>query len=89
MDARKNSWLSRMGIVILAAVLMELISIAQYERIRKVMQEEMTIRSRVVMGSRANLIQHTLDITEAGESVRYQAQHGASGLPFSCHGPSD
>ena len=64
MDARKNSWLSRMGIVILAAVLMELISIAQYERIRKVMQEEMTIRSRVVMGSRANLIQHTLEITE-------------------------
>lgn len=65
MDARKNGWISRMGIVILAAVLVEVISISQYQRIRSIMQEEMDIRSRVVVRNLSDKVRHTLEMTES------------------------
>lgn len=65
MDARRKGWISRMGIIILAAVLVELISIAQYRRVRSIMEEEMDIRSRVVVGNLADKVGHTLELTEA------------------------
>ena len=56
--------MSRVGIVVIAALMVEIISIAQYERISNMMSEEMDIRSRVVMGAMARDIEHLLQITE-------------------------
>ena len=60
----KKGWLSRMGIVVLAAVLVELISVAQYERVRGIMQEEMKSRGHLVLERLSDKIQHTLETTE-------------------------
>jgi serine phosphatase RsbU (regulator of sigma subunit)/anti-sigma regulatory factor (Ser/Thr protein kinase) len=64
MDPLKKSWLSRVGLVFIAAVLVEIISIVQYEHVRKLMQEEMEIRSEVVMGAMMQRIEHLLELTE-------------------------
>lgn len=64
MDSLKRSWLSRVGIVFIAAVLVEIISIVQYEQVRKMMEEEMSIRSRVVQNSMMQRIVHLLELTE-------------------------
>ena len=60
----KNGWMSRVGIVVLAAVLVELISIVQYERVRKIMMDDMEIRGRLALGRLSDKIQSTLQITE-------------------------
>jgi serine phosphatase RsbU (regulator of sigma subunit)/anti-sigma regulatory factor (Ser/Thr protein kinase) len=60
----KNSWLSRVGIVALAAGMVELLSIVQYERLRAALLEETELRSRVVMNAMADEIQHTLERAE-------------------------
>ena len=59
-----KSWLSRVGIVVIAAILVEVISIIQYQRIRRIMDEDMTIRSRISMGATADKVAHLLEITE-------------------------
>jgi len=64
MASLKNSWLSRVGIVVLAAVMVEILSIVQYEHVQKALLEETDLRSRVVMNSMAEEIQHTLERTE-------------------------
>lgn len=64
MDPLKKSWLSRVGLVFIAAVLVEIISIVQYEHVRKLMQEEMDIRSEVVMEAMMQRIEHLLELTE-------------------------
>ena len=64
MDFSKNSWMYRVGMVVIAAVLVEIISISQYERLRSIMEEEMSSRSHVVVAALADRIQYTLDITE-------------------------
>lgn len=64
MDSSKRSWMSRVGIVVIAAVLVEVISIIQYERVRNMMVEEVDVRSRIVLGSMANEISHLLELTE-------------------------
>ena len=61
----KKGWMSRFGIVALAAVLVELISVVQYGRIRGVMQEEINFRGRMVLGRLSDKIQYTLGITES------------------------
>ena len=53
-----------MGIVVIAALLVETISILQYDRIRQIMQEEMDIRGRVILRTMNERITHTLDLTE-------------------------
>lgn len=57
--------MSRVGIVMIAALLMEIISIVQYERVSKMMTEEMHTSSRVVLDAMALEIEHLLNITEA------------------------
>ena len=64
MDNSKRSWMSRIGIVVIAAILVEVISVVQYQRTRRLMDEEMSARSRVVLHSVANDIAHTLELTE-------------------------
>ena len=64
MDSKRKSWLTSVGIVAIAAVMVEVISIIQYERLRKMMAEDMAVRSHIVLGAMANDIQHTLELTE-------------------------
>lgn len=64
MASLKNSWLSRVGIVALAAGMVELLSIVQYQRLRTALLEETELRSRVVMNAMADEIQHTLERAE-------------------------
>lgn len=64
MASLKNSWLSRVGIVALAAGMVELLSIVPYERLRAALLEETELRSRVVMNAMADEIQHTLERAE-------------------------
>ncbi len=64
MDSSKKGWMSRIGIVVIAAVMVELISIMQYERIRGIMKEEMEMRSRLAVNTRAQTIEHALDLAE-------------------------
>ena len=64
MDSFKKSWMSRVGIVVIAAVIVEAISIMQYGRIRGIMKEEMDMRSRLAVNARAQTIEHALDLAE-------------------------
>lgn len=64
MDPSKKRWVSRLGIVVIAALLVEVISILQYQRLKAVMQEEMDVRSRVVLGSMGAEIGHMMELTE-------------------------
>ena len=64
MDSPKNNWMSRVGIVVIAAVLVEIISLIQYGRVKSMMKEEMDIRIRAQAGSVAREIRHTLNLTE-------------------------
>jgi len=56
--------MSRVGIIILAAAMVELISVAQYEQVRGIMQEEMKSRGHLVLERLSEKIQHTLETTE-------------------------
>ncbi|MBO4756399.1 MAG: SpoIIE family protein phosphatase [Bacteroidales bacterium] len=64
MKINQRNWLSRVGIVVIAAVLVELISIVQYQRIRSVMEEEISTRSRAAIVSLQAEIGHMLELTE-------------------------
>lgn len=64
MDSSKKGWMSRIGIVVIAAVMVEIISVVQYERIRGIMKEEMEMRGRLAVNARAQTIEHALDIAE-------------------------
>jgi len=64
MASFKNGWMSRVGIVVLAAAMVELISIVQYERVRKIMQEEMRYRGRVTLARLSDEISHALELAE-------------------------
>ncbi len=64
MSPSRKSWLASVGIVAIAAVMVEVISIVQYERLRRMMAEDMTVRSHIVLGAMASDIQHTLELTE-------------------------
>ena len=61
---KTSSWLPRFGIVVMAAVLVELISIVQYQRVRSMLADEMELRIRAAMESRVNEIEHVLSLTE-------------------------
>ena len=61
---KNSSWLPRFGIVVVAAVLVELISVVQYRRVRSMLAEEMELRSQTAMQSRVNEIEHVLSLTE-------------------------
>ena len=64
MDSSRKSWMSRVGLVVIAAVLVEAITIFQYQRLRSIMQQEMDIRNSIILGSMAKEIGHVREITE-------------------------
>lgn len=87
MDSKKKSWMSRVGIVVFAALLVEIITIVQYQHVREIMQEEMDIRSRSIVVAMADKIAHTLELTESTmrenlRDVRHSMAHPDS--VFSC-----
>ena len=53
-----------MGIVVLAAVMVEILSIVQYQHVRQALLEETELRSLLVMKDMAEVVQHTLERTE-------------------------
>jgi serine phosphatase RsbU (regulator of sigma subunit)/anti-sigma regulatory factor (Ser/Thr protein kinase) len=57
--------MSRVGIIVIAALLVEIISVVQYQRARRMLEQEMAFRSRIVLSSIAKDITHVLDMTEA------------------------
>lgn len=65
MDSSKKSRMSRIGIIVIAALVVEIISIIQYQRLRRIMSEEMNIRTQVIMGSLTHQILHSLERTES------------------------
>ena len=65
MDTTRKSWTSRVGIIVIAALLVEIISVVQYQRARRMLEQEMAFRSRIVLSSITKDITHVLDLTEA------------------------
>ena len=53
-----------LGIIIIAALLVEMISIVQYNKLSSLFYHDMDVRSRIVLGSMADNISHTLELTE-------------------------
>ena len=80
MDNSKKSWMSRIGIIVIAALLVEIISVIQYERTRRMMDEEMSARSRVILRSVSNDIDHTLELTET--TMRENLWEIVENLPY-------
>ena len=64
MDSSKKSWMSRVGIVVIAAILVEIVSVVHYEHLRSMIMEDMDIRGRIVLGSMASEIGNVLELTE-------------------------
>ena len=64
MDSDKKGWMSRVGIIVIAALLVETISIIQYQRLRDIMHEEIDTRGRVILRNMTERITHTLELTE-------------------------
>lgn len=64
MDSQRRNRISQVGIVVVAALMVEAISIVQYQRLRSIMQEESSIRGSIVVGAIAHDVQHTLDLVE-------------------------
>ncbi len=64
-DSSKKSWLTRLGIMVIAAILVESLSIIQSRRIHAIMEEEMDVRSQMVLRSMQERIGHMLDMTES------------------------
>lgn len=65
MVSLKKNWIPRVGIVVIAAILVETISLVQYQRIRNIMGQEMRTRSNMAIGSMREHIEHILEFTEA------------------------
>ncbi|MBQ4284917.1 MAG: hypothetical protein II720_00490, partial [Bacteroidales bacterium] len=68
-------WMPRVGIVVIAALLVETISIVQYERVRNLMEQEMRVRSKVILGAVADRIETMveyggeMDVSQLSDSL--------------------
>lgn len=60
----KKSWLSRVGIMVIAAIMVEAITVVQYQRIHAMMAEDMAIRSSIALEASADKIGHVFELTE-------------------------
>lgn len=72
--------MSRVGIVVISAIMVEIISVVQYQHIRRNMLSEMYLRNRFVMNAISDIIGHALEITETTMNenlweVRRQLSH--------------
>lgn len=80
-------WVPRVGIVVIAALLVEAISIVQYVRVRDLMEHEMRVRSKVILGTVADRIETMveyggdLDVSQLSDSLNYR-QHFPSSYAF-------
>lgn len=59
-----KSWLSRVGIMVIAAIMVEAITVVQYQRIHAMMAEDMAIRSSIALEASADKIGHVFELTE-------------------------
>ena len=64
MDSRRKGWMSRVGIVVIAAIIVEIISVLQYQRLQALMSHDVEIRSRIVMSSMLKDIMGEMEISE-------------------------
>ncbi|MBR1510870.1 MAG: SpoIIE family protein phosphatase [Bacteroidales bacterium] len=64
MDSSKRNRIARVGFVVLAAVLIEAISITQYQRVRSIIEEDMAVQSKVVLSAMVSDVDHMLETTE-------------------------
>ena len=64
MDSARKSRISRVGIVVIAAIMVGILSLVQYGRVRRMMSEEMMMRNHVILSAMAKEIEHTLLLTE-------------------------
>ncbi|MBP5382049.1 MAG: SpoIIE family protein phosphatase [Bacteroidales bacterium] len=53
-----------LGIIVIAALLVEMITIVQYNKLSSLFFRDLDIRSRIVLGNMADNISHTLELTE-------------------------
>ena len=56
---------SSLGIIVIAAMLVELISVIQYGQFRKIIRDEIELRTRVDLRTNSDIIQNTLKSAEA------------------------
>lgn len=61
----RRNWLLRVGIIVFAALMVEIISIVQFRRFQRFMEEEMGVRARIVLSSLSDKIGHVLSLTES------------------------
>ena len=64
MNPSEKSRLSRVWIIVIAAIMVEALSIVQAERMRNMILDQLNSRSHLVLASRANEIGHALDLVE-------------------------
>ena len=79
---KNSSWLPRFGIVVVAAVLVELISVVQYRRVRSMLAEEMELRSHTAMQSRVNEIEHVLYPYVIEKLAQGKLAYRPDGVPY-------
>lgn len=65
MKLSAKEWISRVGIVLVAAILVEIISVLQYRRTMVLMESELDMRTRIVLGAIADNISNELRLSEA------------------------
>ena len=77
MNPVRKSGISRVAIVVVAALLVEIISILQYRRVSGIMMDGMDVRSRIVLGSVADRISHVLELTESSVNENMKDLRGS------------
>ncbi|MBQ7253995.1 MAG: SpoIIE family protein phosphatase [Bacteroidales bacterium] len=60
-----SSRTARLLIIVIAALMVEAISVAQYQQMRNLVDNELTVRARLVTNSISRSARHTLELTEA------------------------
>ena len=62
--AKLSSRTARILIIVIAALMVEAISVAQYQQMRNLVDNELTVRARLVTNSISRSARHTLELTE-------------------------
>ncbi|MBR5403514.1 MAG: SpoIIE family protein phosphatase [Bacteroidales bacterium] len=79
MKLSAKEWISRVGIVLVAAILVEIISVVQYRRTMAMMEREADIRIRIVLGALTDNISNELRLTEVTMKENlWEVQRGLS-----------
>ena len=65
MNSSEKSRLSRVWIIVIAAIMVEALSVVQAERMRNMILDQLNSRSHLVLALEANEIEHTLELVES------------------------